>query len=155
MSGNGRGPWSTGDDAARHENPLEQFERIVKRHVASKAPVVDAAKRDEALMDFFVRYRAMREKGSPFVVGDFVTPRPDGTLMDAGKKHIVVDVRKVDEPQFFGRPAANDFGRFADIRVACTQHGTHVVTFWCESVEYEKWTEEHKFEEQEQEQENP
>lgn len=79
----------------------------------------------------------------PFKTGDFVTPRADSNVKDAGKPHVVLDVMARPEPDFVHASGSQDtcsntFGSRRDIRVASLTHG-RVCAYWVESFCFEPY----------------
>lgn len=79
-----------------------------------------------------------------FAVGDIVTPRKDSTINGSGDPGIVIDVKENAQPDFSRSDSDTvRFGARFDIRVLSIRHGD-AAAFWCESFEFEPWTEQPK-----------
>lgn len=80
--------------------------------------------------------------GPRFSPGDLVTPVAAGSLKGAGEPHIVLEVRAGVEP--FWNPCQGSShtsqGARLDTRVANFIRSDEVSPFWCESFEFERWT---------------
>lgn len=141
---NGKSLWNPPegmDDIPPVETTMRDATTLFRQLAASMSDTPPRVAHDpKALDEFAERYRKMVEEGCPFKRGDEVTPRKNGTLKGRGQRHIVLEVREKPKPNFLAGDEVGSvtFGRRCDIRVCC-MHDGHVVTYWCESVEYEPW----------------
>lgn len=88
-------------------------------------------------------YTDIQDAGTPFKVGDLVTPRANSTIKGAGYPHVVIEV--IDPKLVFSprhAPSDINFGQRVDIRVMCHVQDETVASYWGESWQYEPYTDE-------------
>jgi hypothetical protein len=79
-------------------------------------------------------------KTFPFKVGDWITPRKNVGINNAGEPHIIVAIREDADYEFITnkRPGTSGQGQYNDMRLLCYV-GEDVVPFWAESWMYEPY----------------
>lgn len=75
---------------------------------------------------------------NPYKVGDFVTPRKDGYLKNAGEPHLIVEVAD-DFPRVLDRCGTPSFGIRPTIRIANVDGGGDVVAHWADHAEFDPY----------------
>lgn len=75
---------------------------------------------------------------NPYKVGDFVTPRKDGYLKNAGEPHLVVEVSN-SFPRLTENHGTPSFGTTPTIRTANVTEGGSVLAFWNDHAEFDPY----------------